>query len=168
MDIRIRHEEAADASAIESLIVAAFADAPHTDHNEQFIVRALRESGALALSLVAQDEQQLLGHVAVSPVTITGTAANWFGLGPIAVLPQYQGKGIGSQLMEAALTELKIREAAGCVLLGDPAFYQRFGFRVEPDLELPDVPPEYFQVLAFAAPVPRGVVAYHNAFTADG
>lgn len=166
MNIRIRHEEAADASAIESLIVAAFADAPHTEHNEQFIVRALREAGALSLSLVAEEAGSLLGHVAVSPVTISGTSAHWFGLGPISVLPQYQGKGIGSQLMEAALTELKMREAAGCVLLGDPAFYERFGFRVEPELELPDVPPEYFQVLAFAAPAPRGVVAYHNAFAA--
>lgn len=167
MNLQIRPETADDASAIDSLIVAAFLDAPHTGHNEQFIVRALREAGALSLSLVAEADGELLGHVAVSPVTISGVSINWYGLGPIAVLPRRQGQGVGSQLMHAALDELKARNAAGCVLLGDPAFYRRFGFHVAQELQLPGVPPEYFQVLPFEGSVPKGVVAYHAAFSAS-
>ena len=59
-----------------------------------------------------------------------------------------------------------MRGAAGCVLLGEPAFYGRFGFKAEPQLRLPGVPPEYFQALAFGPSRPQGTVAYHAAFDA--
>ena len=162
----MRPESPSDVSAIETLTTAAFLDAPHTSHTEQFIVAALRRAGVLTVSLVAVEEGAVVGHVAVSPVVISDGAVGWYGLGPISVLPARQGQGIASRLMHEALGALRTRAAAGCVLLGDPAFYARFGFRMEPGLVLPGVPPEYFQVLAFGATLPRGVVTYHAAFDA--
>lgn len=170
MTIQIRYETPADVLAIEALTIAAFADASHTSHTEHFIVQALREAHVLALSLVAEDQGQIVGHVALSPVTITdchGRRANrWYGLGPISVLPARQGQGVGSRLMERALAELRAMPAAGCVLLGDPAYYTRFSFKAEPGLELPGMPPEYFMALALEGPVPAGIAQYSDAFNA--
>ncbi len=170
MTVVLRPETPDDAAAIEAVTVAAFANAPHTDHTEQFIVRALRAAGELTVSLVADDDGEVVGHVAVSPVTITGPAGqrvdDWYGLGPISVVPSRQGTGIGAQLMERALADLRAAGAAGCVLLGDPDYYTRFGFRPFPTLELSDVPPEYFLARPLTGPVPEGVVTYRDAFTA--
>lgn len=181
MEIRIRPEAPVDADAIHDVTVAAFRDAPHTDHTEQFIVRELRNAGALKVSLVAvflvagsraaDQDGEVVGHVAVSPVTIRDgdeEIGDWFGLGPISVHPDVQGVGVGSRLMHAALDELRRLGAAGCVLLGDPAYYQRFGFRPESGLVLPDAPAEYFQALTLRGETPKGVVAYHEAFASEG
>jgi len=170
MPIQIRRETAADAPAIEAITIAAFATAPHSSHTEQHIVRALRQAGELSVSLVASHEGEIVGHVAVSPVTVVAgqgeTPAGWYGLGPISVLPVWQGQGMGAQLMLAALAELRSLGAAGCVLLGDPAYYQRFGFRAEAGLVLPGVPAEYFMVLLLRGDLPLGTVHYSNAFEA--
>lgn len=88
----------------------------------------------------------------------------WFG--PISVSPAYQGMGIGAKLMNEALRRLRALGASGCVVLGEPAYYGRFGFRAEPTLVLPDVPPEYFQAVAFGGEIPTGAVSYHEAFEA--
>lgn len=170
MTLQLRHETPDDISAIEAITVAAFADAPHTSHTEQFIVRALRAANELTLSIVAEEHGQIIGHVALSPVTITDghgrKAEDWYGLGPISVLPQRQGHGIGSRLMEQALSELRAMRAAGCVLLGDPAYYGRFGCETHTGLQLPGVPPGYFMALALHGPVPEGIVRYSDAFNA--
>lgn len=168
MNPLVRSETPSDVAAIHAVTVAAFLHAPHTDHTEQFIVDALRKAGALTISLVAEDGGVVVGHVAVSPVSISDGSAGWFGLGPISVSPELQGRGIGSLLMQGALRLLRERGAAGCVLLGDSAYYSRFGFRPEPGLVLPDVPPEYFQTLPFGQSLPRGVVTYHAAFSVRG
>ncbi|WP_415034735.1 GNAT family N-acetyltransferase [Azonexus sp.] len=160
----IREELAADAPAIEATTVAAFLDAAHTSHTEQHIVNALRHSGALTISLVAELDGVLVGHVALSPVSISDGSTHWFGLGPISVLPAYQGHGVGSALMAAALLALRQHTAQGCVVLGDPGYYGRFGFRAAPDLVLPGVPPEYFQALHLGTATARGIVSYHPAF----
>ena len=107
-----------------------------------------------------------MGHVAVSPVSITSTVGLWYGLGPISVLPPWQRRGIGSLLMHEALQRLRRNGAAGCVLLGDPRYYNRFGFKADPDLILPGVPAEYFQAITFGASHARGIVSYHSAFDA--
>ena len=160
---RIRAETGSDAAAVRALIAAAFAGAPHSDGSEPRIVEALRRAGTLSLSLVAQQAGALRGHVAFSPVAI-GDAAGWYGLGPLAVAPAWQGRGIGSALARAGLAALRERGAAGCVVLGEPGYYARFGFRVQAGCVLPGVPPAYFQVLAFAGAVPRGPVRYQPAF----
>jgi predicted N-acetyltransferase YhbS len=163
---RIRKEVPSDAAAIEAVTVAAFHAATHTSRTEQFIVRALREAGKLAISLVAEDQGQIVGHVAVSPVTVSDGASGLYGLGPISVAPGNQGQGVGALLVEHALAELRAMGAAGCVVLGEPRYYSRFGFKTQPTLVLPGVPPEYFQVISFSGSLPSGQVKYHDSFEA--
>ena len=162
----IRKETIADAVAIEAVTVAAFREAAHASHTEHFIIRALRDSGQLAVSLVALDGGSVVGHVGVSPVTISDGSSGWYGLGPISVDPDCQRQGIGSLLMKDALAELRALGAAGCVVLGDPDYYSRFGFRPEPALVLPGVPAEYFQAISFGSDLPRGHVTYGDSFEA--
>ncbi len=166
MSLLIRREHLSDEAAIETLTKAAFLDAPHTSHTEQFIVNALRKAGMLSLSLVAEDSPDLIGHVAASPVVISDGTRGWYGLGPLSVVPGHQRRGTGAQLMTAALEALRNQGAQGCVLLGDPAYYSRFGFRPEPGLILAGVPPEYFQAISFSGSLPAGNVSYHKAFDA--
>ncbi|MBB3190721.1 GNAT family N-acetyltransferase [Halomonas cerina] len=161
----LRPETPADAEAIEVVTVAAFREAPHTSHTEQHIVRALREAGALSVSLVAKCDGELVGHVAASKVTLSDGTPDWFGLGPVSVLPAWQGRGIGSALVEACLTRLRERGARGCVLVGEPGYYQRFGFRAVPELVLSGVPSKYFMALSWGDEWPQGEVAFHPAFT---
>lgn len=141
-------------------------NAPHTDHTDQFIVDALRKAGGLSLSLVAECGDDILGHVALSPVMISDGSTGWYGLGPVSVVPRRQRQGIGNRLIESAMNWLREQGAAGCVVLGDPAYYARFGFKVEPAVILPGVPVEYFQALAFPSEMPSGNVTYHEAFNA--
>jgi putative acetyltransferase len=167
MHVQIRKETAADVPAIEAVTVSAFVNAPHTSHTEQFIVSALRKAGSLTISLVADAEGAVIGHVAVSRVSISDGASGWFGLGPISVVPEYQRRGVGSRLMLEALRILREHGATGCVLLGEPEYYSRFGFHVDPQLTLPDVPPGYFQAISFESSRPHGTVSYHEAFKAQ-
>lgn len=167
MPIRIRSEAPGDATAIEAVILAAFSGAPHSDGNEHHIVNALRRADALSVSLVAEAQGTILGHVAFSPVTISGNAGDWYGLGPVSVEPRHQRQGIGCRLIERGIRALRDRAAAGCVVLGDPQYYGRFGFRVESGLVLPGVPSGYFQVLPLNGAPPSGTVAYHEAFDAQ-
>lgn len=160
----IRHEAPDDAEAIEVITVAAFREAPHTSHTEQHIVRALREAGALSVSLVAECDGELVGHVAASPVTLSDGTPDWYGLGPVSVMPAWQGRGIGSALIKTCLGNLRERGARGCLLVGEPGYYQHFGFRSRPGLFLPGIPPEYFMVLNWSDERPQGEVAFHPAF----
>ncbi|MGH8855129.1 MAG: GNAT family N-acetyltransferase [Telluria sp.] len=166
MNMTIRSERTEDIDAITRLTTAAFEKVDHSSHTEQFIVNSLRRSKQLTISLVAEDHGEILGHVAISPVKVSSGARGWFGLGPISVWPDRQGQGIGSALMKAALSELQLLGGIGCVVLGDPGYYGRFGFKVHPGLELPGIPIEYFQALAFTGETPMGVVQYHEAFEA--
>lgn len=166
MNLTIRNEQAEDIQRIATLTAAAFKQAEHSSHTEHFIVDALRRAGQLTVSLVAVENGEILGHVAISPVTVSSGATDWHGLGPISVLPNRQGQGIGSRLMKAALAELQGKGAAGCVVLGEPGYYARFGFKAHPGLELPGVPQEYFQALSFNGHWPTGTVQYHKSFDA--
>lgn len=141
-------------------------NAPHTSHTEQRIVDALRGARKLAISLVAETGGSVVGHVAISRVFISDGASGWFGLGPISVMPEHQRRGVGSQLMRKALHLLRERGASGCVVLGEPEYYGRFGFKADPHLVLRGVRPEYFQALSFDSTRPKGIVTYHEAFNA--
>lgn len=164
--LALRPERPADPPRIRSLTQAAFAGAAHSSGTEAAIVDALRAAGGLSLSLVAELEGAVVGHVAFSPVRIEGAELGWLGLGPVSVAPTAQRRGIGTALVEAGLARIRADGAAGCVVLGDPAFYRRFGFTADPALRYGDVPPEYFQSQRFRGPAPRGQVAYHPAFGA--
>lgn len=124
----IRPESPADYDAIRHVNVEAFRIHPYSQQTEHLIVEALRAAGALEISLVAEVDGEVVGHIAFSAARIGDTTEGWFLLGPVAVLSGSQGSGIGNALVEAGLEQLRSRGAAGCVLVGDPAFYQRFGF----------------------------------------
>lgn len=166
MPVLIRPETPADCPAIFAVTETAFRTAAHSAGTEQFIVNALRRAGALTVSLVAELDGSVIGHVAVSPVTVSDGADGWYGLGPISVLPQHQRSGVGSKLMRVALQALRDRGAAGCLLVGDPAYYRRFGFEAATGLTYPGVPPEYFMAVSFGLPPPHGVAHFHEGFTA--
>ncbi len=166
--MQIRSERPGEADAIHALTRTAFADAPHSSHTEQYIVDALRHAGALAVSLVAEDADGIVGHVTVSPVQLSDGSPGWYGLGPISVAPGRQRQGVGSALMRAAVEALQACGAAGCVLLGDPGYYGRFGFRAEPRLRLVGVPVAYFQALRLQGRWPDAEVEHHAAFAAVG
>lgn len=162
----IRPEAGTDAIAIRALVSAAFDDAPHASGTEADIVDALREGGVLTLSLVCTVANEVVGHVAFSPVVVGCAAEGWFGLGPVAVQSEYRGQGIGQRLIEAGLSRLRERGAGGCVVLGDPAYYRRFSFAADPAIVLAGVPPEYFQSLSLCGNRPEGEARYHLAFGA--
>lgn len=161
---QIRAERAGDEAAVAAVVERAFADHPFSDHTETSIVAALREAGALAISLVADAAGTIVGHVAASPVTVGDGAAGWYGLGPVAVAPERQRQGIGRALVETTLQRLRDAGAAGCVVVGESAYYGRFGFASHPALVLPGVPPQFFMALSFSDAWPEGTVAYHPAF----
>lgn len=162
----IRQEQPADHGVIAAITAAAFAEMEHSNQTESAIIAALRESGALTLSLVAVDAGEVVGHIAFSPVKIDGKDLAWFGLGPVSVRPDRQGEGIGSALIRDGLGRLSASGAAGCVLLGEPDYYHRFGFQNDEGLRYEGAPAEYFMRLSFDGVPPSGRVEYHDGFGA--
>ena len=161
----IRPETPADFDAIGRIHLEAFANHPFSRQTEHLIVEELRKAGALNVSLVAVDKGEVLGHIAFSRAKIGGANCGWFMLGPVGVLPDMQRRGIGSQLVEAGLQAIRELGAAGCFLVGDPAFYGRFGFRPNPAQTVEGVPAENSLSLALTdAPIPEGEVEHHPAF----
>ena len=162
----IRDETASDAGAIFEITRLAFENHPHSERTEQFIVNALRAAGVLAVSLVAEMGGTVVGHIAFSPVTIADGSDGWYGLGPVSVLPQFQKQGVGKSLIRQGLSRLKASGAKGCVLVGDPGYYARFGFKNVPSLIYEGVPQEYVLALPLGKTQARGVVTFHQAFSA--
>lgn len=167
-DVIIRDETAADADAITEVTIAAFRTLAVSDQTEQFVVEALRAAGALTVSLVADQGGRVIGHIAFSPITISDGAEHWYGLGPVSVLPEYQGQGIGKALIREGLQRLSDRQARGCCLVGHPDYYRQFGFTNPSGLAMEGVPPEVFFALPFDGPAPRGTVVFHEGFKAVG
>ena len=164
----IRSETAADVSAIDEVTIAAFETLAISNHTEQFIVAALRAADALTVSLVAELNGRVVGHVAFSPVTISDGTKDWYGLGPVSVLPEYQKQGIGKSLINEGLPLLKQFGGQGCALVGDPNYYKRFGFKNFPELVHEGIPQEVFLVLPFTEKIPKGIVVFHEGFKANG
>jgi putative acetyltransferase len=163
----IRKETVADFEKIAEVTIAAFNTLPISNHTEQFIINALRASDALTISLVAEINGRIVGHIAFSPITISDGSTDWYGLGPVSVLPDYHKQGIGKSLVNAGLSLLKELGGQGCALVGDPNFYQKFGFRNFPELVHEGIPQEVFLALPFTAKVPQGIVMFHEGFLAN-
>lgn len=166
--ILIRDEARHDAEVIVEVTVAAFDSLEISNHTEQFIVEALRSAGALTVSLVAEVDGHVVGHIAFSPVTISDGSNNWYGLGPVSVLPLYQRMGIGKALIREGLSRLKELGAKGCCLVGHPQYYRKFGFENVAGLVVEGVPEEVFFALSFDGRFPQGNVSFHEGFKADG
>lgn len=166
--IVIRNERDEDVNAITEVTIAAFKTLEISNHTEQFIIEALRAAKALKVSLVAEADGRIIGHIAFSPLTISDGAPNWYGLGPVSVLPEYQRQGIGKALIREGLSRLKDMNAQGCCLVGHPDYYRKLGFKNIPGLVLEGVPQEVFFALPFYGDTPQGTVTFHDAFKADG
>jgi putative acetyltransferase len=165
--IIIREEAPEDRQAVRRVNELAFGRTQEAE-----LVEALRESAHPHLSLVAELDGQVVGHIFFSPVTIEDGASAYgaFGLGPMAVLPEHQRRGVGSQLVRRGLEECLLRGFEVMVVLGHPEYYPRFGF--EPakakglTCEFP-VPDEVFMVKELRAGALeglRGLVKYHPEF----
>ncbi len=162
----IRKETVADIDAITQVTRAAFKTLEINDNTEQFIIKALRQSGALAISLVAEIDQQIVGHIAFSPVKISDGASGWYGLGPVSILPKLHRQEIGKALIKKGLSLLQDANAQGCALVGYPDYYKRFGFKNYEKLIYEGIPPEVFLILPFTENIPQGIVKFDEGFAA--
>lgn len=160
----VRDERSSDINAIDSLTTTAFAAMEFSDGTEAPIVQALRADGDLTISLVAEIDGLIVGHVAISPLAIAGAGHPWFGLGPISVDPAHQRQGIGRVLISEALDRLRNMEATGCALIGNPEVYRGSGFASDGQLTYLDVPTEYVQRIVFHGDSPTGELIYAPAF----
>lgn len=158
----IRNEVAGDVPAIGRVVTEALLMLAQSTGTEAAIVERLRADHALTLSLVAEDGGEVIGHLAASPARI-GAQRGWSLIGPLAVLPSRQRRGVGSALMAEALGRLRAT-ARGVALVGDPAYYGRFGFRAFPGLGVTGCPPEVVLALPFDGGEPRGELIHHPAF----
>jgi putative acetyltransferase len=166
--IVIRSETNTDTSAITEVTVAAFKTLDISNHTEQFIIGALRAAEALTVSLVAELDGRVIGHIAFSPVTISDGTQNWYGLGPVSVLPEFQRQGVGKALIQEGISRLKNMSAAGCCVVGHPDYYGRVGFRNVSGLGIEGVPNDVFFALSFDGHTPQGKVTFHEGFKEDG
>ena len=160
----IRRESGADVDAIRSLTARAYSGLSFSDGTEPLVIDALREANALALSLVGELRDQIIGHVAFSEVG-PPTQSGWFALGPVSVEPSLQRRGVGGQLIETGLQALRAQGAKGCVLVGDHRYYHRFGFVVAPAYAPPEYPSQHFQLVSFTGSFPDVPVAFHPGFS---
>ncbi len=168
LPITIRPETSDDEATIFALTKTAFASMPFSEGDEQHVIDRLRSDGDLTLSLVAEDSDRIVGHIAISPVTITDGAQDWYGLGPVAVWPELHHRGIGGALIRRAIADMRVRGAKGIVLLGSNEYYPRFGFEHHPQLQYPGPPPEFFQALVLDGALPSGVVSFAPGFAPAG
>jgi len=159
----IRAEHPSDDATINDLTIRAFTGMPYSEGTEAPIIRLLRQSGELVLSLVAEDNGAVIGYIAFSPIRI-GVHQNWFGLGPIAIEPSRQRAGIGSALIRTGLEILKDRGAAGVALIGNPDVYRSSGFTSDGRLTYKGLETRYVQRIVFSGPDPEGELHYADAF----
>lgn len=163
-DVSVRPEQPADAKVIRDITHAAFEGRPYAAGDEHELIGALRAKGALFLSLVAEQEGQVVGQVSFSPAVTEDAAARWFTLGPVAVTPDLQSRGIGSRLINEGLSILTERGAAGCILTGNPNYYQRFGFELTPDQAPDEDSKPHFMVKNLNGTPPPGLFRFHPLF----
>ena len=160
----IRKERAQDVKAITRLTERAFAPMPFSQGTEPAVIEALRRHNQLTLSLVAEENNIIIGHITFSPVTIDGVHDGWFGLGPVSVLPERQSQGIGRKLIHEGLQEMKTQNAKGCALIGNPNYYARFGFINNTDLSYGDLDRAFVQKLTLLGADRNGVLKFCKVF----
>ena len=164
---QIKEESPAHYAAIRHVTQAAFAPMSFSSGTEAKIIETLRAEGDLSLSLVAIGQGGLLGHCSFSPVKISGAAGNWYALGPIAVGPSNQRQGLGRALVTEGLSRLKTQGAQGCVVIGNPQIYGRFGFQSDRQLMYGALDRALVQRIIFQGSAPFGQVSFAPAFNLD-
>ena len=163
----IRDENPADYAAVHDIVQAAFSGHPYSSGTEHLIVCALRERKAAILALVAIEGKSVIGQIMFSPMTINGQDSNWHALGPVAVHPDHQRQGVGSQMIMKGLAQLRVMNSEGCILLGSLDYYGRFGFLPSVELRVPGLPQEHLLILPFSDAVPTGIAAFDEAFEVE-
>jgi len=164
--IVIRPETASDVEDIRRVTERAFRGKSYSGGNEQDVTDALRDQGALVLSLVAEDGDAIIGHVAFSPAFAADGTDGWYALGPIAVEPSHQRQGVGTALIREGILRLGALGARGCVLVGDTGYYRRHGFVPRPDLAPVGEPAEHYMVLTLDGRPAETRVDFHGIFHA--
>jgi putative acetyltransferase len=164
--IIIREERQGDVEHIRAVNLAAFETTTEAD-----LVNALRERATQLVSLVAEDDAKIIGHILFSPVTLANEPGLiLMGLGPMAVVPSRQRQGVGSSLVREGLERCRQLNAAAVLVLGHPEYYPRFGFSPASRLSLRseyDVPDEVFMVRELrdgALSGLSGTIRYHPIF----
>lgn len=160
----IRPEKTEDRGAIRDVTFEAFKSMPFANGDEPEVIDRLRVANALIVSLVAELDDGIVGHIAFSPATAADGSGPWYALGPVSVLPSWQRQGIGSELIHEGLGELEHVGAIGCILTGNPDYYTRFGFKSSPGLAPDNEPAEYFMVKFLGTGLPEGRFRFHDAF----
>ena len=162
----VRTEEEDDRAAVHAVYISAF-ETP----SEANLVDALRNQARVLVSLVAEENGAVVGHIMFSPVSLSGHPdTKMMGLAPMAVAPKQHRKGIGSALVRAGLVKVKKLGCMAVVVLGHPDYYLRFGFSPSSRFGIEceyDVPAEAFMVMELrpaALRGKRGRVKYHSAF----
>jgi putative acetyltransferase len=164
-DLTIRPEAPADIAIIHGVIERAFTTQPHADGDEQDMVDRLRVGGELTLSLVAVlPKRGVVGHIGFSPVTIAGVECNWFQLAPVSVESDLHHRGIGSALIRAGVAQLTEQGASGIAVVGNPAYYERFGFARVSRFGPTGNEAAYFRAMVLVGEEPEGELRYASAF----
>jgi putative acetyltransferase len=167
MDLIVRAERENDREAVYAVNLAAFDNA-----SEAELAEALRAEARPVISLVAELAEKVIGHIMFSPASMAAHPdLRIMGLAPMAVLPEYQRKGVGSALIEAGLEKCRNLGMNAVIVLGHPAYYPRFGFQPSSRFNMEseyDVPAEVFMALELEPGVlseVSGRVGYHDAFS---
>ncbi len=163
----IRPEEEREGAAVRALNASAF-----DTEGEGNLVDVLRASARPLVSLVAEHDGNIVGHIMFSPVSLSGNPdLKIMGLAPMAVAPERQRQGIGSELVRAGVERCKQLGVDAVVVLGHPEYYPRFGFRPSPPFGIKseyDVPDDVFMVLELQPGClngKSGIIKYHEAFS---
>jgi putative acetyltransferase len=164
--MRVRAEAQADLAAIRAVNEAAFGSSAEAD-----IVEALRTKRVELVSLVADVDGSVVGHILFSPVSVaTDRRVKLVGLGPMAVFPRYQRSGVGSALVREGLSQCKRQGAQAVVVVGHPQYYPRFGFAPASRYGMRckyDVPDDVFMLVELergALAGVSGLILYDEAF----
>ena len=162
----IRAETKDDFAAVQSINLSAF-----PEDGESRLVNRLRKNAQPIISLVAEVDGKLVGHILFSPVTLDSKSSlQLMGLAPMAVLPAYQRQGIGSALVEAGLEKCRLAQFGAVVVLGHPDYYPKFGYTASSNFAIKseyDVPEEVFMIIELKKGYLKdcsGTISYHEEF----
>ena len=158
--ITLRDETPKDIDALHDLSYRAFAPMTFSDNSEADAIRTMRQTGNLTLSLIAELQGHIVGHVAFSPVKIDEAFHDWYALGPISVEPDHQRQGIGRALIAFGLKRLRKLGANGCVLIGNPDFYASSGFVADGRFSYGDLDARFIQHIRFQGPLRNGALQF--------